>query len=130
MKLPLFLLLVVPLVAFAPSPQTAEGVKLSWDYDFANPTNPTVVSFGIEYGIGPVLTNWNGTNVCWRQYTNTHIVVGQVTNTILTNLQRGQLYYITATAISIDGVVSERSNEVKTNTLGKPGNPNNTKFGF
>lgn len=108
----------------APSPQTV-SINLKWDYNFA--TQPDVKEFRIYYGIGNDITNWNGTNVFWRQYTSFQ-PVGQFTNVVLTNLQRGNIYYIGITAVNTNGIESDfGSHEVRTNTPPKPTGPRNLR---
>ncbi len=120
MKQAITVIILFCLTAFAPPSPQLEQVTLRWDYDLTANTN--VTQFEIGYQIGSPVTNWNGTNIIWGQYTN-FMTVGKVTNAIVTGLQRGKLYYFSALAVTSDNIKSEWSNEVFTNTLPKPGNP-------
>ena len=72
-----------------------QNVVLSWD---ASPS-PNVAGYNIYYGGGSL------------EYTNM-IVVGNVTNVVISGLTQGRTYYFAATAYDISGVESDYSPEV------------------
>lgn len=121
MKLLTLALLISALSASAGGPAPANGTTgLIWDQPTPL-TNVVVTNYVVYWGIGPTITNWDGTNVTCRCYTNSVSVGTNLTIAAIT-LLRGNVYYFAVTA-QANGIESDYSNEVLTNVPAKANPP-------
>lgn len=113
--LSIVLLLIAPIIVFAPPTSSLPSVTLAWDQS----PDPTVSGYNLYWG-----TQARTNSVSF--YTNSVPVPG-VSNTSCTisNLVRGTTYYFAATCVATNGLESLYSAEVSYRTLSLPPAPLN-----